>query len=125
MKLRIAEIPYLLSGLGTEMTGIAEVALQLQVAPVIERVADGLLQGLCPLLELLTIRCIAGDVVLIYAVGAHLTPLVVVAAQPYLGNVVELSVLGNLLGIDVAVVIYDGHALGILMEQLLGCFRRK
>ena len=39
-------------------------------------------QRLCPGFELVQVRGIAGDVFFIDAVGTHLSPLVVVAAQP-------------------------------------------
>ena len=85
------------------------------MAPVVKGIANQLRHGLSPGLEFLTVSAVAGYIFFINTVGAHLTPLIMVAAQPYLGDVFELAVLVNLLGINVAVVVYDGHVLRILM----------
>ena len=71
-------------------------------------------------LEFLLEGGLAGDVLLGHTAGAHHPPLVVVAGQPGLANVGELLVLVNLLGIQVAVVVEDGHALGIFMIEPAG-----
>ena len=70
-------------------------------------------------MKLLASRGVASDKTLVDAVGAHQAPLVVVAAQPNLGDVLETLVLPDLLGRNVAVVVDDGHALGKVVEQLL------
>ena len=103
----------------SQAVGLAKVALKLQVAPLKDGVANAATQGLGPLLELLASRGVASDKTLVDAVGAHQAPLVVVAAQPNLGDVLETLVLPNLLGRNVAVIVDDGHALGKVVEQLL------
>ena len=89
------------------------------MAPVIQGIADELGHGLGPGLELLAVAAVAGHILLIHAVGAHLTPLIVIAAQPNLCDIVELAVLINLLGIDMAVVIQNRHGLCVLVVQRL------
>ena len=89
------------------------------MAPLKDGVAHTTAQGLGPLLELLTSRGIAGNEALINAVCTHQAPLVVVTAQPNLGDVLKTLVVPNLLGRNVAVVVDDGHALGKVVEQLL------
>ena len=89
------------------------------MAPVVERVADELRKRLRPFLEFLAVAGVAGDVALLNPVGTHLTPFVVIAAQPYLSDVVELAVLVDLLRIDVAVVVHDGHLLRKIVEDCL------
>ena len=103
--------------------GDAEVALQLQVGPVVQGVANQVGHGLGPLLKFFGGGGVAGDVVLGHAAGAHGPPLVVVAAQPDLRNGVVALVLVDFLGVDVAVIVDDGHGLGMLMIELSGRFR--
>ena len=89
------------------------------MAPVVQRIADQLGHGLGPGLEFLPVGGVGvGDILLFHTVGADLTPLIMVAAQPYLGDVVKLPVLVDLLGVDMAVVIHDRHLLRIVVVQL-------
>ena len=119
MKLLIAEIPDFLRSLTVQHTGIAEKALQLQMAPVKERIADSELQRFRPLLKLLPVRRVSGDIVLLHTVGTHGTPFIMVPSQPYLCDVVKLSVLRDLLRIDVTVIVQNRHIFRICMEKLL------
>ena len=105
LQLLVAQVPSFLSGITVQMTGVVKVSLQLQVAPMIQLVADQLRHGLSPLLEFLTVGSISGDVFLINAVRTHLTPFVMVAAQPYLGDVLELTILSDFSWIDMAVIV--------------------
>ena len=89
------------------------------MAPLKDGVADAAAQGLGPLLELLASRGITGNEALVDAVGAHQAPLVVVAAQPNLGDVLKTLVFPDLLGRNVTMVVDDGHTLGKVVEQLL------
>ena len=91
----------------------AEVALQLQMGPMIQGVADEIGNGLGPFLEFLGGRSLTGDVIFGNAAGTHGAPLVVVTAQPDLGNGIIMLVLIDFHGVDVAVVIDDGHFLGV------------
>ena len=118
-ELGVGKVPDLLGSLAVEDALVAKVALKLQVAPLKDGVANAATQGLGPLLELLASRGIASDKTLVDAVGAHQAPLVVVAAQPNLGDVLETLVLPDLLGRNVAMVVNDGHALGKVVEQFL------
>ena len=86
----------------------AENAAQLHVSPVIQRVAHGVGDGRRPLLEFLVIAPVACDILLADAVTTHGPPLVVVATEPYLSQIVELIVLGYHLGIEMTVIVYDG-----------------
>ena len=98
----------------------AEHALELEVAPVVQRVADQTRQDGGERAEFLTRVGISGDELLRDAVPAHLAPLVVVAAEPYLGDVVEPAVLGDLLRVDVAVVVDDGHLRRNIVVEMAG-----
>ena len=118
-QLFIAEVPYFFRGVCAEMSGVAEISLQLQMGPVIQRIADQLFQRLRPFLKFLARRSVAGDVIFLYAVGAHLTPLIMVAAKPHLSDVFEMLVLRDLLRIEVAVVVEDRHNLSVVVIQFL------
>ena len=118
-ELGVGKVPDLLSGFAVQDTLVAKVTLKLQVAPLKDGVAHATAQGLGPLLELLASRGIAGNEALVDAVGTHQAPLVVVTAQPNLGDVLKTLVVPDLLGRNVAVVVDDGHALGKVVEQLL------
>jgi len=128
LQLVVAQVPDFLCGVAVQDALVAEEVVQLQIGPVVHRVADGHGQSLSELLEALAIGLVAGDVLFGHAVGAHHAPLVVVAevaavrvaaAQPDLSDVVEAAVLVDLAGRDVAVIIADGHILCIVMIQML------
>ena len=119
----VAQVPYFVGGLFVQYARVAEVPLQLQMAPVEQGIADGLAQTLCPLAEFLVVGGVTGDIFLLHAAGTHKAPFVVVAAQPHLGDIVELSVFCNLSGIDVTVVVQHGSTLCIVVKQLFSSFR--
>lgn len=118
---RVALVENLAGRLGVERTVDAEGRAQLHVRPVVQRVAEGVRHGLGPLLKLLPVGSVAGDIALVHAVGAFGTPLVVVACQPQLRNGTERPVLGYEARVEVAVIVDDGLRSGILaVERLRG-----
>ena len=119
-QLFVAQVPNFIRRLLIQYAVVAEISLQLQMAPVEQRIADGLAQAFCPFAELLVVGGIAGDIFLLHAEGTHQAPLVMVAAQPYLGDVVEMPVLRDFPGVDMAMVIQYRCVLRVIMEQLLG-----
>jgi hypothetical protein len=60
----------------------AEVGLQLQMGPVVERVPEGARSGLCPGTEPVPVGCIPRDESFVHTVPPHGTPLVVIMVQP-------------------------------------------
>ena len=118
-QLLVAQLPDGLGGLAVQRALIAEIVAQLQVAPVIQGVADRQRQGLGPGLELLAVGGVAGDLALVDAEAPHEPPLVVVAAQPDLRDVLKAPVLINLLRAQVAVVVDDGAICRGLVVQPL------
>ena len=129
LELVLRKVPDLLHGGGVQVALIAEELPQLQITPVIHGVADGHFQGLGKLAQPLHRRGVLGDVLLADAIGAHDPPLIVVAkvgavrlpaTQPNLHDVVEAAVLVNFLGGNVAVIVHQGHGLGVVVEQMLG-----
>jgi len=118
-----AGVVNLLGGFGAQQfSGNPEVAFEFQVGPVVERVAKRPGHGGGPGLELVRIARVPGDQALGDAVGPHGAPLVVIAAQPDVGEVLESPVRGNLGRREVTVVIEDRHPLGEFMVQ---GFRRR
>ena len=121
-------VPQHLAALVVDLVGIvrserlmdAEHALELKMAPVVQRVADQARQDGGECAEFLTRVGIAGDEFLRDAVPAHLAPFVVVAAEPYFGDVVEPAVLGDLLRVDVAVVVDDGQLRRNIVVEMAG-----
>ena len=93
----------------------AEVALQLQVRPVVQRIAQRVRHRARPGQELLVRRRVAGAVALRHAVGPHGAPLVVVAFQPDLEQIPKTPVLGDVPRREMAMVVEDRLALGILV----------
>ena len=61
----------------------AKACLQLQVCPMIQGIAEGVRNGLSPLLKLFPVRSIlTSAITLVNAIGTHSTPLVVVPSEP-------------------------------------------
>ena len=58
-------------------------------------VSDHALESFRPFAKLLIVGSVAGDVLFLHTAGTHKAPFVVVTAQPYLSNVVELPILGD------------------------------
>ena len=87
------------------------------VISMVQRVPDQAGDGLGPLLELLGGGGVPGDVLLRHAAGAHGPPFVVVAPQPHLGDSALLLVLVDIHGVDVAVVVDDGHFFRMVVVQ--------
>ena len=84
---------------GGRQRGInAKIHLQFHMRPVIQRVADGVLQGVGKFLKLLSGAGVAGAVPLVHTAGAHGPPLIMIAGQPQGGNIRRLGVLIDLLG---------------------------
>ena len=132
LQLVVAQVPHFLSGVAVQHALVAKEHMQLEVGPVVHRVADGHGQSLCKLLEALAVGLITGDVLLGHTVGTHHTPLVVVAkvaavrvaaAQPYLSDVLKAAVLVDLTGRDVAVVVADRHIRSVVVVQMLSSGR--
>ncbi len=100
------------------------------MGPVIEGVTEGVRHSLRPLFEGLPgVVLSSGKIIFADTVGAHGTPFIMVAVmpvhQPELGDVAELDVLGNLLRHQMAMVIDDGHVLGMLVIKLPGSLALK
>ena len=104
--------------------GHAEVARELEVRPVEERILHEALHRLRKRLEPLparraAVRAAAGAEPLLESAGAHLPPLVVVAAKPDVRDVVPALVLRDLRRRKMAVVVDDRHLLRMAVVELL------
>ena len=90
---------------------------------MVEGVAHSVGHGLCPLFELLPVGgVLTGAETLVYTVGTHSPPLVVVAFEPHFGEVFEDVVVGHILGDEVAVLVDDGHLGCVFVIEPLGGF---
>ena len=106
----VAGVVDLAGGLRIQTFGDAESRLQLQVRPVVERVAESIGNGLGPFLELLPVGgVIARAIYFGNAVAAHCTPFVMVAHQPDLGNGFKTFVLCHHLRAEVTMVVDNRH----------------
>ena len=124
LKFCVAEIPHFFCCLSGEMSGITKIALQFEMTPVVQRIADGFFQRFRPFMELFPVTGTAGNIVFIDTIRAHQAPFVMISAKPDLGDIVKLPVLGNLPRVDVAVIIDNWHIFGIFVKQFLCGFGR-
>ena len=100
-----------------------ESCLELKVCPVVQRITECIRYCLCPLLKLLPVACISTCAeTLIYTIGTHSTPLVVVTAQPKLCDALELMIIGNHLRDEVTVIVDDRHFRRMIVIQILRSF---
>lgn len=89
-------IENLTSGLRREQFLDAEGSLQLQMCPVIQRVAECIRHRLSPFLEFLPVAgVLTGAIFLINTIGTHGTPFVVVATQPKLCDALEAVIVSH------------------------------
>ena len=87
---------------------------------MVEGIAEGVRDGAGPGEEFFLGGGVAGDVALGDTVGAHGSPLIVVAFEPDFEEVLELAVFGDVFGGKMAVVIEDGLWLGVLVVEPAG-----
>src|ERR1700728_4489697 len=106
-------VPDTWSGGSVEQFGDAEVTLQFEMCPMVERITQGVWDCAGPGEELLIRGCVARAISLRLAIDAHGTPFVVIAFQPYFEEVVESPVFGNLTRGEMAVVVEDWLRSGI------------
>ena len=85
----IGSLPDCRGGILIEQVGNTEIALQFEMGPMIERIAQGVRNGSRPGQEFFVRRGVAGDVSFRDAVGAHGTPFVMVAFEPYFEEIGE------------------------------------
>ena len=117
LQLGVRGLPDHVRGLAAEQLIDPEEALQLQMRPVIDRVADQAGHNLGKAVELVAEARAAGDVFLRHRIGTHHAPLVVVPCEPGLADIGKLLVFVNLRRIQVAVIVEDRHFFRVLMVQ--------
>ena len=89
----------------------AEVALQFEVRPVIERISQRVRDGARPGQKFVAWIGGAGDVSFGNAVRAHRAPFVVVAFEPRFEKIVEAAIGGDV----------GGRKMRVIVEDRLGC----
>jgi len=121
LELFVSGLPYRRRAFGVQGLAYPEVAAQFEVRPVVERVSDEPGDGVRPFEEFVVGLRGASDVFLGDAVGAHLPPLVVVAAEPHGREVREAPVVRDFLRDEVAVVVVDRlRRRGLVVKPLRG-----
>ena len=76
----------------------AKVAIEFEMAPVVEGIAEEVGHGGGEFFEFFPIRSVSGAVSLMDAVGTHGSPFVMISIEPNLGDILPSDVLGDLLG---------------------------
>ena len=123
LQLRVGQFPDFPGCLPVQDAFITEEPAKLQVAPVIQGIADSLSQHLRVLFKLFPVRGIAGDILFRHPCGPHQAPFIVVSAQPHLGDVFIPDILPDFLRAQMAVIIDDRHSLRRFMIKLFRRFR--
>ena len=99
----------------------AKIALQFQMRPMEQRIAQGFRNGGGPRLEFFARRrFVAGDQLFRHAVGPHRAPFVMVAAQPRFVDILKAPVFRQVLWRKMAVIINDGLVRRGAVIQLAG-----
>ena len=114
--------PDFVGGFFVEQLGNAEITLQFQMRPVIERIAERVRHGGRPGFELVKWTGAARAKTFRDAVGAHGAPFVMVAFQPDFKKVFELAVGGDVARRNVAMVVKNRLVLGVLVVKFAGRF---
>ena len=104
----------------------AEISLQLEMGPMIERVAQRVGNGSCPSQKFFIGRSVPGDVVLRDAIGPQGAPFVMVSLQPDFPEIPKPTVSGNVLRRKMTVVVENRLRNGELMIKMArGIVREK
>ena len=114
--------PDFAGGFFVEQIGDAEITLQFQMRPVIERVAERVRHGGRPGLELVKWTGAARAKTFRDAVGPHGAPFVVIAFEPDFKQILELAVRRDVARRNVAMVVKNRLGLGVLMVKFAGRF---
>jgi len=114
----VCQVPNVFRGAIVERLGDAEVALQFEMSPMVERVAEGGRNGASPGEKLFGRRGVAGAIALVNSVGPHGAPFVMIALQPDFEQIIEAAIRGDVRGGKMGMVVEDGLALGIDMVEL-------
>ena len=117
----VAALPDAVGALGREQFVDVEVALQLELRPLEERIAKRQRNSRRPAVELLAVGGIAGDVFFGHADHTHRAVLVLIGRDPEPRDVFKRLVAGKPLGIQVAMVVNDRQTGGVLVVETPGC----
>ena len=123
LQLLVAAVVDLIGIIGSQRLHNTKGSLQFQMAPMIHGVADQFRHDLRKGTELFAAIGRAGHHVFAYAVGSHQAPLIMIAAQPNLRNIIKFAVFCNVLRADMTMIVNDRHFLSHFMIQLLRCLR--
>ena len=108
-----------LGGFRVEQLVYAEITLQFHMGPVIERIAQAVRNSLGPLFEFFVVTGSTGAEAFLDTVSAQGPPLIVVSVQPYLGQIFEILILGDLGRGEVTMIVVNGQGGCIFIICLL------
>ena len=117
-------IDFVRSG-GVEHLVNAEGCLELQMSPMIERIAKSVGESLGPLHEFLARVGISGDIALVNSVGSQRAPFIMITAEPEFGDVGESFIFSYLFRRKMAVIVNNGKLFGMLMIETARALRVK
>jgi hypothetical protein len=92
-----------------------KIKIQLQMRPVIERIAKARFHRLRPGLKFFLVRSVSGNQGFADPISPHGSPFIVVARKPQLGDIIKGLVFINFFGIEMAVVINNRQMLSNLL----------
>ena len=119
----VRAVPHAVRALLIQQLVDAEVALQLEMRPVIERIAQRLRHRLRPREKLVSRRRVARAECLGHTARPHRAPLVMIPFEPDLEQIREPAILGDILRRQMAVIVDDGLRRRVGMKQPLGGLR--
>ena len=119
-QLGIGLLPDFGSGILIDEEVYPEIPLKFEVAPMIERVAQGIGNGAAPSQVFFVRIRLPGTIGLPNPIAAHGPPLVVIPFQPDFGQVLKLPVRGHVLRGKVAMIVANGLIPGVLVEKPAG-----
>jgi hypothetical protein len=103
----VRAVPHAVGALLIQQFVDAEVTLQLEMRPVIERIAQRLRHRLRPRKKLVARRSVAGAELLGHTARAHRAPLVMISLEPDFEEIREPAILSDILRRQVAVIVDD------------------
>ena len=121
LQFAVRGLPYHVRSLGIEQLINPEKALQFQMRPVVDRVADQAGHNFREAVKLIVEACAAGHILFRHRIGTHHAPLVMIARQPCLADVCELLVFVNLCRVQMAVIVENRHFFRMVVIQPARC----
>ena len=105
LQLFVAYIPNRIGCLTVQYSLEVKKPLQLQMTPVKQRISNSFFQSLGIFLKFVPIRGLPCNIIFLYAIRTHQTPLVVIRTEPHLCDIFKSVIQRDFFWIDMTVVI--------------------